>query len=402
VGWLVVPQELVRPIERLAQNFFISVPTLSQHAALAAFECRDELDGHVRRYRRNRDLLLAGLPEAGFDRFAPAEGAFYLYCDVAHLTNDSRDFCRRMLAETGVATTPGIDFDRARGAGTLRISFAGSTAEMEEAVRRLKATAYAALVGKLGGPAKVHLEADQARFLGDRGACDASPPSKAECLEARYRGRAEMLAAIAKGPYPFISQQVIVRSANGPNGRHAVDIAYPRFDGQSADFASTNRRFAAAAETEASDAMTNGNTEITQTFALYRPAPSVVSVTLWREWAGATINIDLAGYLVDLPTGRILEPQEVFMPGDSWRHRLAELVGEELAKDSDRKSEASDIAAIMREVAPKDYLFEDDKLILSLGAVARERAMKGYVVAIPYSALKGTLRAGGPLGSLQR
>ena len=101
--------------------------------------CRDELDGHVRRYRTNRDLLLAGLPAAGFDRFAPAEGAFYLYCDVAHLTNDSRDFCRRMLGEAGVATTPGVDFDRARGAGTLRISFAGSTAEMEEAVRRLKA-----------------------------------------------------------------------------------------------------------------------------------------------------------------------------------------------------------------------------------------------------------------------
>jgi aspartate/methionine/tyrosine aminotransferase len=139
VGWLVVPPELVRPIERLSQNFFISVPTLSQHVAVAAFDCTDELDGHVRRYRANRDLLLDGLPAAGFDRFAPAEGAFYLYCDVAHLTNDSRAFCQRMLSEAGVATTPGVDFDRARGAGTLRISFAGSTAEMEEAVRRLKA-----------------------------------------------------------------------------------------------------------------------------------------------------------------------------------------------------------------------------------------------------------------------
>ncbi len=139
VGWLVVPPDLVRPIERLAQNFFISVSTLSQHAALAAFDCREELDGHVKRYRANRDLLLAGLPEAGFKTFAPAEGAFYLYADVAHLTNDSRDFCRRMLQEAGVATTPGVDFDRARGAGTLRISFAGSMAEMEEAVRRLKA-----------------------------------------------------------------------------------------------------------------------------------------------------------------------------------------------------------------------------------------------------------------------
>ncbi len=139
VGWLVVPPELVRPIERLAQNFFISVPTLSQHVALAAFECREELDGHVKRYRTNRDLLLAGLPKAGFETFAPAEGAFYLYADIKHLTNDSREFCSRMLKEAGVATTPGVDFDRARGSGTLRISFAGSTAEMEEAVRRLVA-----------------------------------------------------------------------------------------------------------------------------------------------------------------------------------------------------------------------------------------------------------------------
>lgn len=139
VGWLVVPPDLVRPIERLSQNFFISVPTLSQHAAIAAFDCREELDGHVRRYGANRDLLLAGLPAAGLDRLTPAQGAFYLYADVSHLTNDSRDFCKRMLREAGVATTPGVDFDRARGAGTLRISFAGSTAEMEEAVRRLKA-----------------------------------------------------------------------------------------------------------------------------------------------------------------------------------------------------------------------------------------------------------------------
>ncbi len=139
VGWLVVPPELVRPIERLSQSFFISVPTLSQHVALAAFDCRDELDGHVSRYRANRDLLMAGLPAAGFDRLTTAQGAIYIYADVSHLTNDSRDFCRRMLLEAGVATTPGVDFDRARGAGTLRISFAGSAAEMEEAVRRLKA-----------------------------------------------------------------------------------------------------------------------------------------------------------------------------------------------------------------------------------------------------------------------
>lgn len=139
LGWMVVPPDMLRPIECLAQNLFISAPALSQLAAIAAFDCRDELDGHVRRYRANRDLLLAGLPRAGLDRLAQPDGAFYLYADVSHLTNDSRDFCRRMLVEAGVATTPGLDFDRQRGHGTLRISFAGSTAEMEEAVRRLQA-----------------------------------------------------------------------------------------------------------------------------------------------------------------------------------------------------------------------------------------------------------------------
>jgi hypothetical protein len=271
-----------------------------------------------------------------------------------------------------------------------------------EAAEHKMATAYAALEGRLGGAAKTHLQADQARWLGDRSACDADPPRKAECLEGRNSGRAEMLAAIAKGPYPFISQQAIVRSGNGPNGRYIVDIAFPRFDGPSVDFTAINRRFAAAAETEAADAVAYGNTGIVQTFALHRLAPSVVSVTFWREWAGATINIDLAGHLVDVGMGRMLEPPDVFVPGEGWRQRLAGLVREELAKDSDRKSETGDIAAIMREVAAKDYLFEDDKLILSLNAVARERAMKGYVVAIPYGALKGVLRADGPLGSLQR
>ena len=138
LGWMVVPSDMLRAIECLAQNMFNSAPTLSQHAAVAAFECAEELDGHVRRYRENRDLLLRGLPRAGLDRLATPDGAFYLYADVSHLTNDSREFCRRMLVEAGVATTPGLDFDRQRGHGTLRISFAGATAEMAEAVKRLE------------------------------------------------------------------------------------------------------------------------------------------------------------------------------------------------------------------------------------------------------------------------
>lgn len=138
LGWMVVPQDMLRAIECLAQNLFISPPALSQHAALAAFACRDELDANVARYARNRALLLDELPKAGFSRFAPADGAFYLYADVAHLTHDSPEFCRRMLREIGVACTPGTDFDATRGNVTLRLSFAGTTDAMAEAARRLK------------------------------------------------------------------------------------------------------------------------------------------------------------------------------------------------------------------------------------------------------------------------
>jgi aspartate/methionine/tyrosine aminotransferase len=137
LGWMVVPPGMLRAVECLAQNLFISPPSLSQRAAIAAFGCREELDANVARYAANRALLLDELPKAGFDRLAPADGAFYLYADVAHLTNDSQAFCRRMLRETGVACTPGIDFDPARGHATLRFSFAGATEAMAEAARRL-------------------------------------------------------------------------------------------------------------------------------------------------------------------------------------------------------------------------------------------------------------------------
>ncbi len=138
IGWMVVPEDLIRPVECLVQNLFISAPTVSQLAALAAFECRDELEGHVARYARNRALLLEELPRAGLDRLAPAEGAFYIYADVSKLTDDSEAWCKRLLAETGVAITPGIDFDPARGRRFVRFSFAGSTETIAEAARRLR------------------------------------------------------------------------------------------------------------------------------------------------------------------------------------------------------------------------------------------------------------------------
>ena len=134
---MVVPPDLARSVECLAQNFYISPPALSQLAALPVFGCRAELDAHVACYRQNRDRLIATLRTAGLDRVAPAEGAFYLYVDVSALTRDSVDFCRRMLEETGVATTPGRDFDPLHGDNWLRLSFAGSTDDIAEAARRL-------------------------------------------------------------------------------------------------------------------------------------------------------------------------------------------------------------------------------------------------------------------------
>ncbi|MDY0883705.1 pyridoxal phosphate-dependent aminotransferase [Dongia soli] len=138
LGWLVLPPSLVQPVERLAQNLFISPPTLSQYAAIAAFDAHEELQQNVRRYAANRDILLNGLPEAGFDRLIATDGAFYVYADVSALTDDSVAFAQRILAEAGIAVTPGVDFDPQRGHHFLRFSFAGATEDMAEAVRRLK------------------------------------------------------------------------------------------------------------------------------------------------------------------------------------------------------------------------------------------------------------------------
>ena len=137
LGWTVVPDALVRPIECLAQNLFVAPPTLSQLAALAVFGCVDELDDNVARYARNRGLLMDKLAAAGFRHIAPPDGAFYLYADVAHLTNDSAEFCRRMLSEIGVAATPGVDFDPARGNRTVRFCYAGSEGDVALAAERL-------------------------------------------------------------------------------------------------------------------------------------------------------------------------------------------------------------------------------------------------------------------------
>jgi aspartate/methionine/tyrosine aminotransferase len=137
VGWMVVPAPLVRPIERLQQNLSISVPTLSQVAAEAAFEGRDEMEKVKRGYEENRRILIAGLPQAGLKKFLPADGAFYLYADVSEFTSDSFDFAKQMLDQAHVAATPGIDFDPVHGHRYIRFSYARSADDMREAVARI-------------------------------------------------------------------------------------------------------------------------------------------------------------------------------------------------------------------------------------------------------------------------
>ena len=138
VGWMVVPEDHIRTVERLAQNLFICAPHVAQVAALAALDCVEELEANRTTYAENRRLMLEGLPKAGFTKIAPPDGAFYVYADVSDLTTDTRAFSAELLREAGVAVTPGLDFDPVRGGRTLRFSYARATADIVEGLRRLQ------------------------------------------------------------------------------------------------------------------------------------------------------------------------------------------------------------------------------------------------------------------------
>ncbi|QLY31560.1 pyridoxal phosphate-dependent aminotransferase [Nocardia huaxiensis] len=140
LGWMLVPESLRPALQRLASNMTVCPPAISQYAAVHAFgaEAKAELDGHVRRYAANRQLLLTGLPKLGITDLAPADGAFYAYADIAHLTDDSMRWCQDVLDHTGVALAPGLDFDTVNGLHTVRFSFAGASADIEEALDRLE------------------------------------------------------------------------------------------------------------------------------------------------------------------------------------------------------------------------------------------------------------------------
>lgn len=139
VGWMVVPDYLVDRLAAIARNLYISPAAASQHVALKAMDCTDDLNKHIERYRRNRDILLQEMPKAGFDKFLKPQGAFYFYAHVANLHKGSSEFALKMLAETGVAAMPGTPFDPINGHQYMRFSYAGSTEDIEEAIKRLQA-----------------------------------------------------------------------------------------------------------------------------------------------------------------------------------------------------------------------------------------------------------------------
>ena len=138
VGWMIVPEDHVRQVEKVSQNLFICPPHASQITALAALDAKEELDQNVIVYKRNREILLEELPKAGFKTFSPPDGAFYIYVDISKFSNDSLNFCKRVLNEAGVAITPGLDFDQNRGSNTIRFSYARSTENIIEGARRIK------------------------------------------------------------------------------------------------------------------------------------------------------------------------------------------------------------------------------------------------------------------------
>jgi aspartate/methionine/tyrosine aminotransferase len=137
LGWLVAPKADLARARAYVGNLFLTAPSLAQHAALAAMDATEELEGNLAVYRRNRELILAALPSLGLSEIAPPDGAFYIWADVGHLTDDSLSFCKQLLRDTGVATAPGVDFDPVEGRHFIRLSFAVSTAEVEEAIRRM-------------------------------------------------------------------------------------------------------------------------------------------------------------------------------------------------------------------------------------------------------------------------
>ena len=273
----------------------------------------------------------------------------------------------------------------------------GSLPQLATAERRLS-TAYAEVLAKLGGPAREHLQADQARWRANRtAACIGDPADVADCLETGLRDRIAHLEWLAEGGYPFVSEQAIVKTGKARGIPYIVDASYPQFDGRSADFSAVNRLIATAAADAAEravpgpDADNNGGAyagppwSYEQVYTLHRPGPNAITAYIRFDAydGGATGTVGVAGYLVDLRTGKSIGPDGVFLPTAPWLRELTRIVGADIS--------APNLADLLKE--PQRYVFLEDHLELSFGP----QEGGPYTVEIRYDRLRPLLRPDGPV-----
>jgi uncharacterized protein len=298
---------------------------------------------------------------------------------------------------TGAALAQGgAKVDCAKAATAIERTVCASP-ELSAADRRM-AAAYAALVGKLGGPAKDHLLADQVRWLANRAAaCVGEPADIADCLETRYRDRTARLDWLADGAYPFVSEQAIVKTGKARGIPYIIDASYPQFDAATPDFGAVNRRLAATTGEAADraipgpDADNGGGTyngpawAYEQVYTLHRPGPNAITVYVrYDSYEGGTHSIvGVLGTLVDLRTGRAVGPEGVFLPTSNWLRELTRIASADIA--------AANLADLLKE--PHRYVFLEDHLELSFGP----QEGGPYTVEIPYDRLRPMLRVDGPI-----
>lgn len=284
-------------------------------------------------------------------------------------------------------------FDCSRAATPVEWTICGN-AELATADREM-AAAYRALVARLDPQGRAHLEADQARWLGNRDrACVGDPEEVEECVMARYGDRIGRLKLLADGDYPFISEHAIVRAGEARGIAYSIDATYPQFDGTSADFGAVNRQLAAASSQAAERAMPRTGAgesppglawRYDQAFSLYRPSDRAISVVIVFEgdYGGAQAVAGQTGLLVDLRTGRAAGPRDVFLAGDGWLR--------ELGRRARAGIKSANLAELLQD--PRRYAFLDDRLELSFG----QDEGGPFTLEIPYDLLKPLLRPDGPI-----
>lgn len=289
----------------------------------------------------------------------------------------------------------GVRADCARAATAIERTICAS-AELSAADRKM-AAAYAALVARLGGPARDHLLADQVRWLANRAAaCVGELTEIEECLEARYRERTARLEWLGDGPYPFISDQAIVRSGKVRDIPYAIDASYPQFDGPQ-DFGAVNRRFAATTAEAANrsipgpDADNGGGSYsgpawgYEQAYTLHRPGPNAVTVYVrYDSYEGGTHGmVGVLGTLVDLRTGKAVGPEGVFLPTSNWLRELTRIASADIG--------APNLGDLLKDA--HRYVFLEDRLELSFN----QYEGGPYTIEILYDRLRPMLRPDGPV-----